>query len=350
MGKLLKFDEFGGQERKATPAPVKNIVKEETARVIETQVVESVIWPGLFESTYFTQPQKNTLKLVFKQLNVDGKQLNESMLSAMRLELPKLRQEGNQVDEEALDKLEDVMRSASSFSKYLADLLMKAWDRLLGFYNKRFESVRPEINKAMAAARKSGHDPIKGDMGKELGNLKTLVLYWLKEFPKMMSASITGIYAKEILKESLEHSSDVILALKNFKPTLNEGEHEGVWSFMNKVSERLSAVKPFNLIDDLELASKEEPQKLIDGFSRVTKDLGGPGPFDFKFIVPMVAIVKDHKGMSDPDKILKAEGVLRFLPMSHGLIATCEMLSMLIAVMEVTNQTLSHAGEVYKNR
>lgn len=355
MSKLLKFEDFDSNRPEKPVAAVPDITpKVNSVRVAAPVSLEEsakvLVWKGVMESTFFTEAEKTSIFHAMKKAGLSNKLLNENVLSKMREALPSLRADGKSVSEETIDKLEKVMKSAGAFSKYMSDLSMRAWDRILEFYKKKLDGSKNDVFIRMKSMRKDGHD-VTGNLPKELANLKEVSMFWLKEFPALLSKAILQSYSKEIMKECIEVSADMHVSLMSFTPNINEDDSK-LWSFMGQISDHLKNTEPFDKIAQAAKLKGTSPEKFAGEFIKYTESAGGPDAFDYKMFPVVMEEVCKYRNSSLPkdirEQILKSEGVLRFLPMSDEMIVIIEAVAMTVVSMEAMLKLRDASESVYK--
>jgi len=265
------------------------------------------------------------------------------------------------------------MKSASAFAKYLKDLLLKAWDKLIGYFQKKYAKAADEIKKGMREG-KLKEKLLKKGLADEVKNLKDTVKFWLTEFPKKLSGAITGIYSKEILKECLDYNGDLVLELSKFDPNAmplfeadeevkdeekkdkegepkeekpEEGDETGPWAFLNKIKRKVEKVPPFSWLEKVAELAATGAEKVLDMFSEMTKKAGGPGTFEFAGLAMLIGLFVEYKvkhfGTDAVEEIFKSEGVLRFLPVARGVITAVEWVAIFLLVIKIAEELMKEA-------
>lgn len=360
MGRLLKFDDFANGKK--PNAPISNesvnsnfVPKHKEQPIMQNrQTVEdsmnALVWKGVLESSYFTQVEKLGIYHMMKRAGVNNQSMNESILTRMREILPKLKEDGTEVKEEIIDKLEKVMKSAGAFSKYLADLILKAWDRALGFYKTKLDPAKADVFARIKLLRRSGKD--FNDISTELANVKEIVMFWLKQFPSTVSKSLLQNYSKAIMKESLEVSADIHTSLMKFSPNRLNEQNDALWSFMDEITDQLRGQEPFKTISSVRSFDGVDSDKFADAFVKYTANAGGPAVKTFNMLPFIMDEVVKHKNSSLPgdmqDQIIKSEGVLKFLPMNKEILIIIEALAMTVVSMETMLKMKEDNESVYK--
>lgn len=363
MSRLLKFDDFESGRKPKDNKPDVSVTQklthsnqaEERTNMQQRQSIEesmnALVWRGIMESTYFTKDDKVGIYRAMKSAGIDKQALNESILTRMRATLPKLKEVGTEVKEETIEKLEKVMKSAGAFSKYLADLVLKAWDRALGFYKTKLDPAKTDIFTRVKQLRGEGTD-LNNNINAELAALKEVTLFWLKQFPGLVAKAMLQNYSKAIIKESLEVSADIHKLLMSFSPTkMNEGSSE-LWAFMDEITDMLKDAEPFKSIAAVRSFDGATPENFANAFIKYTSDAGGPSVKKYVMLpYAMEEVVKFRngslpKGMKD--QILASEGVLKFLPMNKEILSIIEALAMTIVAMEAMMKIKDDTSSVYK--
>ena len=359
MSRLLKFDDFERDkkpaERQPAPNPLPPVRTVQENSTMQNKAVEDkmreIVWKGVMESSYFTSDEKTGIFRAMKAAGIDNKALNESILTRMRETLPKLKEEGVEVKEEVIDKLEKVMKSSSAFSKYLADLVLKAWDRVLGFYKTKLDPSKADALARLKQLRKEGTD-LNNNINVELGGLKDLSMFWLKIFPGMVAKAMLQNYAKAIMKESLEVSADIHSSIMKFSPNKLNEDNAALWAFMDDITDQLKEVPPFKTLGAVRSFDGVSPDKFADAFVKFTADNGGPSGKKYEMLPVVMEEVVKHRNGSLPgdmkDQILKSEGVLKFLPMNKEILTIIEALAITVVSMEVMMKIKDDTGSVYK--
>lgn len=359
MSKLLKFDDFH-KDRKpeqqtpaSNPAPLRTV--QENHQTMQHKGIEDkmreIVWKGVMESSYFSEADKAGLYQAMKAAGLSNKALNESILARMRETLPKLKDEGVEVKEETIDKLEKVMKSASAFSKYLADLVLKAWDRALGFYKSKLDTAKPDVLARIKQLRKDGTD-LNNNIAAELTGLKDVSMFWLKVFPGLVAKALLQNYSKAIMKESLEVSADIHASIMKFSPTKLNEENDALWAFMDEITDQLKNVEPFKVMTAVRSFDGVAPEKYADAYLKYTADAGGPSPKKFEMLPIVMEEIVKHRNSTIPadmkDQILKSEGVLKFLPMNKEILTIIEALAITVVSTEIMMKMKDDNASVYK--
>lgn len=359
--RLYSFDEFLKESDQSV---------RQDADKLESDVKEILhrrIWEGVENSTYFTIDEKESLRLIMEELNMDCDTLNESILGMMRKAVGQLVDKGAKIKEEALDKLENIMKSASAFAKYLKDLLLKAWDKLIGYFQKKYAKAADEIKQGLKKGELR-EKLLKKGLTEEVKNLKDTCKFWLAEFPKKFSNAITGVYSTEILKECLEFNGDLVLELSKFDPNnlplfeadeevtddaevkkekTEKGDEKGPWAFLNKIKHKVEKVPPFSWLEKVAELAAVGAEKVLGLFSEMTKKAGGPGVFEFAGLAALIGLFIEYKvkhfGLDAVEEIFKSEGILRFLPVARGVINTVEWIAIFLLVIKVAEELMKEA-------
>lgn len=186
MAKLYSFEEFLIKE---------SVRFEETATKLQRDVESTLhkkIWEGIDRSTYFTVDEKDSLRIIMEEAGIDGTELNESILGKMRNAVKSLVDKGAKIKEETVEKLASIMKSASDFSKYLKDLLFKAWDKLLGYFQKKYAPMKDYILKAVDKEEVKAK-VLEKNIAQEIKELKETLAFWLKSFRAKFGLSLIHI-------------------------------------------------------------------------------------------------------------------------------------------------------------
>jgi len=357
MSRLFKFDEFASKKSENLIPDLStniSIHKQEPIMHNISKIEESMnvlVWRGVMMSEYFSHEEKTGIYYAMKRANVSNQSMNESVLTRMREILPKLKEDGTEVKEEVIDKLEKIMKSSGAFSKYLADLIIKAWDRALSFYKTKLDGAKTDVFARVKLMRREGHD-INDDIKSEVISLKDIVMFWLKQFPGMVAKSIIQNYSKAIMKESLEVSADIHSSLMKFKPSSLNEDNDALWSFMDEITDQLKDVEPFKTISSVRSFDGVEPEKFSEAFVKYTEDAGGPKIKKFVLLPYVMEEVTKYRNGSmsknTTDQILKSEGVLKFLPMNKEILTIVEALAISVISMEAMMKMKELGESVYK--
>lgn len=357
MSRLLKFDDFNNDRKKpeevppVTVQPVRTVHENnQTMNKLEDKMKE-LVWKGVMESSYFSEADKKGIYSAMKAAGIDNKALNESILTRMREVLPKLKEDGVEVKEETIDKLEKVMKSASAFSKYLADLVLRAWDRALGFYKTKLDPAKTDALARVKQLRKEGTD-LNDNIAAELAALKEVSMFWLKVFPGLVSKAMLQNYSKAIMKESLEVSADIHTSLMKFSPTKLNEDNQALWAFMDDITDQLKDAEPFKSISAVRSFDGSTPEKFAEAYIKYTADAGGPSAKKYTMLPIVMEEVVKHRNNTIPgdmkDQILKSEGVLKFLPMNKEILTLIEALAMTVVCTEIMMKIKDDSSSVYK--
>ena len=358
---MFSFEEFVMNEAKRVDAEANKFVEEVQS------VMHKKIWEGISTSTYFSTDEKQSLYLVINEAGVDGTVLNESILGVMRKAVGKLADKGVKIKEEALDKLETIMKSASAFAKYLKDLFIKAWDKLLGYFQKKYAGLEDVMKKA-AEKTEFKEKLLKKGLALEVKNLKETMSFWLKTFRNKISDAITNIYPKEVLKECLDFNGDLIMELSTFDlnsiplteaddaaadtadaPEGGEAKKAGPWSFLNKIKHKLEHIPPFVWLEKIAEIGAKGAELFLNKFSEITKKAGGPGAYEFVGLATMMGLAFEYKikhlGVDHIKDILQSEALLRLLPMAKEVIEVVEWIAICLMVIKIAEELMKEGAE-----
>lgn len=289
---------------------------------------KNIPWPGVIRSNYFTKEQKETFEKLCGRFRVSGP-LNESILKRMRKGLDVMRQEGVRgLDEETIDKLQDVMKSSSSFAAYLDKHFRKSYDKILAYYKGQLEKPKAEL---MRHLQKGTFDYPKDNIKEEVESLSKLSVFWLKDFKNILSDQNRQKFAQTLMAESMGNSADVMLAIVKFNP-LNESAN---WSFLDRSSEAIATTEPFRTISKIGELGKPGNSTLNE-FAKLSARIGAPKSVQYKGLGSIVGKLAEHRETSiEPEAIMKADPILRFLPVAPALIKSFEMIALTATVLEV---------------
>lgn len=365
MAKLHSFDEFVFEESNRFHEETKHFEKS-----VET-VLHKKIWEGLDRSTYFTADEKTSLWIIMEEAGLDGTVLNESILGKMRDAVKKLGEKGAKIKEETLEKLEDVMKSATNFAKYLKDLLFKTWDKLIGYFQKKYLPMRDFLMKSLEK------DEIKAkvlekSLVEEIKNLKDTLAFWLKTFRAKLGDAITTKYSQEVLKECLEHDGDLITELSKFDPNniplledddkkeedtkddkkeaTEKGDEKGPWAFLNRIKHHIEKIPPFSWLEKVAEIGAKGAKFVLTKLSEITNKAGGPGVFEFAGLAALMGLAFEYKvkhfGLDMVEDIFKSEGILRMLPMARSVVNLVEWIAICLMVINIAEDLMKKAGNI----
>ena len=339
--KILGFEDFLRETKRVTQSAIRKDVKP---------AVQEFAWAGLTSTGYLTPKEAQWLKENFSNVTT----LDESFLGQIRDRVKTAAHAGNEVGKELYAKISKVYDRASTFSKYLVNLFEKAFDKLLGYFKKKFDVAK----KAFFADVKSGKihlKNIKGNIKEELNQLSETATWWLKNFQVMYTKSLETVFSKELLKEALHVDANIINEFMNFNASkLNEeGEEIGgeddsksIFKIVGKIAHRLEKVPPFNLLAKIKDIATDATAAGLQKFSELTKKMGGPGVYEFAKIALVVGFFVEylvkHMAVKQVESILDSEFILKFLPGIQHVIIALEYTALCLVVIE----TLKEAGEV----
>ena len=135
----------------------------------------------------------------------------------MRKGLDQLRQDGmSDLDEQTIDKLQDIMLSTSKFAGYLDEHFQQAHDKILAYYKGGLDKPKTTLKRNIM---KGSFDYPKENIDQEFKDLSELSVFWLKDFKKILSEETRGKYAKCMIAESMNNTADIMLLLPRFHPS-----------------------------------------------------------------------------------------------------------------------------------
>lgn len=295
----------------------------------------NIPWPGVHASTFFSDSEKKTFEFMCAKFNISG-MLNESMLSKMRDGLDKLRQEGNiEMDEQMIDKLQEVMLSASNFAGYLNQHFDSTYDKVLGYYKSGLDESKEELKRRIMSDK---FDYPKENIDKEIDDLTKLSVFWLKDFKNILQDQTTSKYAKCLIAESMNNSADVLLVLKKFNPaTLNESEN--YWSFLDNARDAISSTQPFASILEIADLSQNVGNTSLNKFAEISNKIGAPQCRKLTGLGALAGKLAELKETQvTAEGIMKTDPILRFLPTGRALIEAFELIAYVTTVLELVSE------------
>lgn len=292
-------------------------------------------WPGILASTFFNASEKKTFESMCAKYKITG-MLNESMLSRMRSGLDKLRQDGNaDMDEMMIDKLQEVMMSASNFAGYLNQHFDKTYDKVLGFYKTGLDKAKIELKRKLSTGK---FDYPQDNLEQEIKDLTALSMFWLKDFKQILQDQTTSKYAKCLIAESMNNSADVVLVLKKFNhATLNESEN--YWSFLDSARDAISSTQPFASILEVADLSQNVGNSSLNKFAEISNKIGAPQCTKLTGLGTLAGKLAELKETQvTAEGIMKTDPILRFLPTGRALIEAFELIAYVTTVLELVSE------------
>lgn len=292
------------------------------------------LWMGVKNSRYFTESEKRTVYALAAIYNYRGP-INESVLAKMREGLAELaKKDGATVDEKALDKLLDLMKSSSKFSAYLGDMLGKSWDKILAYYKTSLDKPKAEI---INLINTGVYDFPRGTMDREMDDMRKLTAFWLRDLRKVLIDDIKIKYSKCLVAESMENSADIVLTFQSFNPgRLNES---GQWSFLDRSASAVSETEPFKTLKQVSGLNRTFNNATVNKFAELSRNIGGPDCGKFTSLGTLADKLCDIRGESpSADQLVKADPMLRFLPDYRSMIESFEMMAVVATVLEVATE------------
>jgi len=299
------------------------------------QTISMKIWEGIFYSSYLTEQEKTWLKNCIKTENIQNEYLSESLLDTIKKGIRSLKD--SDIGKSVIDKLSTLVQNAKSFSIYLSDLLKKSYDKILGYFVKKFDSpkkvfiegIKKDKTKIKTLAKNIRH---------EQKLLTETISFWLKDIPKILYDSIRGIYSKEIIKECMEYNGDFIFELSKFNLLYESEEQKGIYAFLNKITHKLEKIPPFNLLKKIQDIGESGSNLFLTKFSELTKKLGGPGVYEFVAISSIAGFFFEYYvknlALSGVDEILGKEIILRFIPMASSIVHSLMFTALIISILD----------------
>ena len=325
MGKVLRFDDF-----------IKNEATEVRQQVFRQ--VESVIWPGLFRGNYLTDAEKNWLRTYMTDKKAAN--VSESVMSILRDGIEKMK--STEIGQAVAQKLGTLLDNGVKFANYLGDLIQRAWDKILAFFIKKYDVTKKLVIREMQSGKLRGI-VIKENIQKDINDLGETAKFWLTTIPGKIVSTIKEFYTKDVVREALENSSDIISILATFDPN---NVSEGLFGFLDGISQKIAKYPPFNALTKIKDLSAEKTEKFLVKFSEITKIAGGPGIFEFAAISAIAGFFIEyyvkHIALEGVDDILSSEAILRIVPMSRQIISAIEIVALIVAIVETTKE----AGEL----
>lgn len=326
-------------------------MNEHFIKDVENVLIKST-FEGLNNTGFFSKQEKALLESVLK--GIDLTTLNESLLDSLKKGIDKVKDVAKDLKGQAIEKVESLIKSAKDFANWIADIFSKAFDKIIGFFKKKYEPAK----KAAIEGIKSGKlkfDVSKDNVKNEIKSLGLTISYWIKDFPKMMVDAIKNIFSKKLIEESFKaNEGDLILELSKFdskfinslleseKMDMPELEQSGHFSFLNKVEHILHKVPPFSILHKVKILAEKGTEFLLNGLSKLTKEIGGPGAFDFILIPAAVSFLVDynlhhisnHFMETIIEEMLKGEWTLRLIPGAKALYHTLGYIGLIIIAKE----------------
>ena len=335
------------------------------AFTVETRIAEAAIleaankklWMDLFSSDYLSEEEKIWFSDYLAKNNIDESwTVNESVWDAIKQGVQNMKD--SDIGKKIIAKVGQAMDGAKQFSSYVGGLLKKAWDKLIAYFKNKFKGFKDVIKKDFQKAESGGKE-IGNNIKEELINLKETMKYWTTDVPANIVKTITGKFSENIVKECLSYNGSILNELGAFDPktmdeiltkTLNEADDEeqgndehggdddkhdghhaqGLFGFLNKMAHAISKYPPFTWLEKVKSLGTAGAKAILKGFSQITKNMGGPGVYEFA-VISIVAggaleLYLKHKAAALLDKgledVIGAEPVLKMIPMSKTIIHT----------------------------
>jgi hypothetical protein len=292
-------------------------------------------WPGIAASRYFTEREKATIQAVASSRGISGP-LTESVLSELRDGLDKLRMQGTaDMDEQSIDKLQDIMMSASKFSSYLAQHFEKSFDKVLAFYVGGLESAKDELVRKIRNQQFAYPD---SNMEHEVKDASKLASFWLKDFRRILKGQTTDKYAKCLLAESMQASADVITMLGSFRPDrLIEGKDP--WSFLDRSRDAIAKIEPFSTIMSVAELGGSVGNSTMNKFADLSARIGAEKCCKLVGVGSIAGKLSELRGTKpDASAIIKADPMMRFMPAGKALIESFELIAFIVTALEVLTE------------
>ena len=319
--KVLRFDDF---------------IKGEAGQVRKQvfRQVEAAMWPGLFVGNYLTEAEKVWLKAYLVGRKVSN--VSESLMDIIRDGVDKMK--NSDIGKAVAQKLGSLVDNGMKFASYLADLILRAWDKILAFFMKKFEAPKKALINDIKTGKFKGK-LIKQNLNKDIHDLGDTTKFWLTTMPNKIAASVKDFYTKDLVREALSNSADIIKLISEFNPA---SVNEGLFSFLDSITQQIAKVPPFSALTKIKDVAADKTNAMLVKFSEMTKAAGGPGVYTFAAISAIVAFFVEYfvktASVSAVDDILASETVLRFLPLARTIIITIEVVALCVAIIETTKE------------
>ena len=292
-------------------------------------------WPGIKQSNFFTVSEKKTFDTLCSKYKIAGP-LTESILSRMRAGLDKLRLDGRgDLDELTIDKLQDVLLSASNFSGFLNSHFERSFDKILNYYKSGLTDAKDNLAQEINAGK---YDYPKENIEQEVKDLSALSVFWLKDFKKIITDDIKSKYAKCLIAESMDRSADIIPLLKTFRlDNLNEGEDP--WNFLDRAKTAIEGLEPYDTINQISDLRNNIGNASLNQFATLSNRIGGPKVGKMQglgTLIGKMSAMRETPG--NAMSIIKTDPILRFLPTSVALIETFEFIAFMVTVLELVSE------------
>lgn len=292
-------------------------------------------WPGVAASRYFSDREKATIQAVVDKRGISGP-LTESVLSDLRDGLDRLRLNGSiDLDEQSIDKLQDIMMSASKFSSYLAQHFEKSFDKVLAYYKGGLEQAKDELVRKIRNQQFAYPD---SNMEQEVKDASKLASFWLKDFRKILSAQTTDKYAKCLVAESMQVSADVMTMLGSFRPDrLCEGKDP--WSFLDRSRDAIAKVEPFKTIISVAELGGNVGNATMNKFADLSNRIGASKCCKLVGVGSIAGKLSELRGTKPAAAaIMKADPMMRFMPAGEALIESFELIAFIVTALEVITE------------
>jgi hypothetical protein len=354
------------------------------SQLAEAAILEAAnrrLWTDIFTSSYLTEGEKTWFAnyLTENNISADINNLNESVWDTIKSGIDTLKDAGSATGKAIVAKLGQAMDGAKAFANYIGDLIKKAWDKLFEFFKKKFVGAKATIKKDYEKAI-AGKDNAKANIQEEITNLKDTLKYWITDVPKLISDSIKGKFANEIVKECLTNTNgDFLLEIAEFDPKKMDilileaidideaddaaeegdggdehgddkehGDKKGLFGWLNTMAHTVSHWFPFNLLHKIKTLAEKGVNKVLRGFSELTHKMKGPGVFEFALISLVAAGAIEYwvKGkLTHPLKdILSAEPIMRVIPMGKTIITAIEWVALISLIVETIEEIAGAPG------
>jgi hypothetical protein len=310
----------------------------ESRRIIAESVTKET-FKGLFESAYLTPIEKNALRIAITNNPHELSVLDENILDNIKKGWDKAKEIGVNVKDNVAQKIDKVITNAKAFAQYIADLFKQAFDKILGFFMKKYEPLK---SKCLKAAQEGKIKIEKNQIKNEMTMLSDTVKFWLKEFPKKVYDAITGTFAKEIVKESFSDDRFINILAES---TISDIKIKAT-EYFNNALDKIKHVPPFKQLHDIEHLAAHGAEKFLNNFSSFTKNMGGPGTYNFVAISAIFGIIvelyaKDKAGKmlnlvkGGIEEIVTSEWVLNMIPAAKLIVTSIGYVALLITVIEI---------------
>lgn len=323
MSKVLGFNDF-----------IKNEAGNVRKQVFHQKANETV-WPGLYVGNYLTEGEKDWLRNYMLNRKTDISEA--SLMDTIKNGINTIK---NSPEAQAVaKKLSSMLDSSIKFANYISDMLQRAWDKMLAYFMRKFDSVKATVKADFKRSGK-GSKTLIMNARQELNDLTSTAKFWLKTVPGSMTKSLRDMLTKNVVSEALSTNVCIITDIENFDPSkLNES---GLIDTLNVITKKLEHVFPFNILVKIGGLAKDGIEHFLFKFSQATAKMGGPGAFKFMAISEVggffIEYFIKHLSVTNVKEIISAEAILKFIPGIHHIIHTIEIVALVVAVAETIRE------------